>query len=233
MTVPDGPPAQVGPVADSVAGAALMVSAAQTAVTDMRATARWIVVAFAAVGGVMLGGLSLAGMGKVRGAGELATAAGALLLVVLGVAWAIWHTSEALTPRLTTLRVLTDPTPREERALKDLRAEMAATPGAFYGPFGTTPGELDAACRLHTAVAANLELLLVHETDPHRRAEATHQLATARANAAQALRRRRDLLELTHAWQVRGALRRARRHTMAGAFAVVAGAVVFLLATGR
>ncbi|MGW0818181.1 hypothetical protein ACWD00_34080 [Streptomyces viridiviolaceus] len=54
----------------------------------------------------------------------------------------------------------------------------------------------------------------------------------ARANADQALRRR-ALLELAHAWQVRGALRRARRHTTAGAFAVVAGAVVFPPATTR
>jgi hypothetical protein len=210
-----------------------MASAAQTAVADMRATARWTIAAFAAVGSVMLGGLPLAAIGKVRGGADLALATGGLALAVFGVAWAIWHTGEALTPRLTTMRVLTEPTPREERALRDLRAELAAVPRAFYGPFGTTPRELDAACRLHSTVAAGLEGLLVHETDEHRRAEAAHQLTTARANAAQASRRRGDLLELAHAWQVRGALHRARLHTMAGACAVVAGAVVFLLATSR
>jgi hypothetical protein len=218
------PPDPQAPAAD----ASPLVSAAQLAVTDMRTTARWTIAAFAAVGGVMLGGLPFAGIGEVRDGGDLALAA-----AVLGVSWAIWHTGEALTPRLTTLRVLTDPTPRERRELSDLHTELAASPRAFYGPFGTTPAELDAACHLHARVAANLEALLVHEDDPRRRAEAGHRLGLARANADQALRRRRDLLELAHAWQVRGALRRARLHTMAGAFAVVAGAVVFLLATAR
>jgi hypothetical protein len=227
VTTPSNPQPQ--PPAD----ASPQVSAAQLAVTDMRTTARWTIAAFAAVGGVMLGGLPLAGLGKVHGGGDLALATAGLALAVVGVAWAIWHTGEALTPRLTTLRVLTDPTPRERRALKDLHTELTASPGAFYGPFGTTPAELDTACRLHGKVAANLEALLVHETDPRRRAEATHRLTLARANAEHALRRRRDLLELAHAWQVRGALRRARLHTMLGAFAVVAGAVVFLLATAR
>lgn len=210
---------------------AALVSAAQAAVTDMRATARWTVVAFAAVGGVMLGGLPLAGIGEVHDDGDLALASAGLTLAVLGVAWAIWHTAEALTPRLTTLRVLTGPTPRERRELADLHAELEASPEAFYGPFGTTPAELDAACRLHGRVAANLEALLVHESDDRRRAEVSYRLTLARANAEQAGRRRRDLLELAHAWQVRGALRRARLHTMAGAFSVVAGAVMFLLAT--
>lgn len=224
MTTPPDPQAQA-------ADASPLVSAAQLAVTDMRATARWTIAAFAAVGGVMLGGLPFAGIGEVSGGGDLVLATAGLALAVLGVSWAIWHTGEALTPRLTTLRVLTDPTPRERRELRDLHTELAASPRAFYGPFGTTPAELDAACHLHGRVAANLEALLVHESDPRRRAEATHRLGLARANADQALRRRRDLLELAHAWQVRGALRRARVHTMAGAFAVVAGAVVFLLAT--
>ncbi|MET9732507.1 hypothetical protein ABZZ79_18220 [Streptomyces sp. NPDC006458] len=222
MTTPAGPQ----PPAD-----APLVSAAQAAVTDMRTTARWTIAAFAAVGGVMLGGLPLAGIGEVHDGGDLALASAGLALAVLGVAWAIWHTAEALTPRLTTLRVLIDPTPRERRELADLHAELEASPRAFYGPFGTAPAELDAACHLHGKVAANLEALLVHETDARRRAEASHRLTLARANAEQAMRRRRDLLELAHAWQVRGALRRARLHTMAGAFSVVAGAVVFLLAT--
>lgn len=224
------PPPEAAP---SAPGPSAPASAAQTAVTDMRATARWIIAAFAAVGSVMLGGLPLAAIGKVRGGADLALATGGLALAVVGVAWAIWHTAEALTPRLTTLRVLTDPTPREARALRELTAETLATPRSFYGPFGTTPSALDEACRLHTTVASRLEELLVHETDERRRAEAAHQLTTARTNAAQALRRRRDLLELAHAWQVRGALRRARVHTMAGAGAVVAGAVVFLWATAR
>ncbi|MEV5547542.1 hypothetical protein AB0L35_15665 [Streptomyces sp. NPDC052309] len=226
MSLTEGQPPGPAPAEPAAA-----VSAAQAAVADMRATARWIIAAFAAAGSVLLGGLPLAGIGKVEGGPDTALATGGLVMAVLGVAWAIWHTSEALTPRLTTLRVLTDPTPREARALKDLHADLTAAPRAFYGPFGTTPGELDAACRLHATVAARLEELLVHETDDTRRAEATHRLGLARANAEQALRRRRALLELAHAWQVRGALRRARLHTVAGAFAVVAGAVVFLLAT--
>jgi hypothetical protein len=144
---------------------------------------------------------------------------------VAGVSWTLWTTGEVLTPRFATLRSLDDP------ALADLRAEIDAAPETFFGPFGRTAGQLDGACREHTAVAVELEALLARERDEERRAGLSRGLAAARANAANATARRRALLELVHAWQVRRALRRARIHTLIASVAVVAGAVFFLLAT--
>ncbi|MEU9399709.1 hypothetical protein [Streptomyces sp. SID4985] len=204
-----------------------VLSSAQTAVADMRATARWTIGATAAVGGVLLAGVPLAAIGKVHGARDIALAAGGLLLALAGVAWAIWQTGEALSPRFVTLASLDEP------GLDDLRARIAAQPRAFLGPFGTSAAELAAACTRHSTVAARLEDLLAREEDPRRRAEATHRLAQARANFAEAAARRRSLLELIHAWEVRNVLRRARLHTLIAAVVVVAGAVLFITATRK
>jgi len=202
-----------------------VVTLADAAVTDMRAVARWTIMATAAVGGLLLGGFPLAAIGRIHGFGNLALAAGGLALAVVGVFWAIWWTGEVLTPRFTTLRSL------QERSLADLRAEIAVSPELFFGPFGQTADELDRACRLHMAVAVNLTQRLAGERDENRRAELTRALAAARVNVVHATARRRALVELVHAWQVRGALRRARVQTLLASLLVVIGAVLFLLAT--
>lgn len=196
------------------------------AVADMRGTARWFIAACAAVGGLLLGGVPLTAIGKVTGAGDVTLAVGGLALAMLGVAWAVWHTSEVLSPRFATLRTL------ERPELRGLREEIAADPAAFFGPFGATAGELDAACRLHASVCANLATLAAGEPDPDRRARAERHLAAARANLAHATRRRAALVELVHAWWVSALLARARRQTLVGAAAVLAGTMLFLLATG-
>ncbi|MBC2869446.1 hypothetical protein [Streptomyces mexicanus] len=201
------------------------VSSAQTAVADMRATARWTVAATAAVGGVLLGGLPFAAIGKLHGGGDLALAVGGLAVAMAGVFWVIWATGEVLTPRFVTLTSLDGP------GLAGLRAAVQREPEAFFGPFGASAAELDRSCRHHTQTAARIARLLVTETDDVRRARLTHWLGVARSNAAHARARRRALLELVHAWQVRATLRRARIHTLLASLLVVAGAVLFLLAT--
>ncbi|WP_189878557.1 hypothetical protein [Streptomyces bluensis] len=198
---------------------------ADAAVADMRAVARWTIMATAAVGGLLLGGFPLAAIGKIHGRGDVALAAGGLGLALVGVFWAIWWTGEVLTPRFTTLRSLDDP------SLADLRAEIEAAPELFFGPFGTTVDELVRSCRLHATVAVNLTERLARERDGDRHAELNRALTAARVNVAHSAARRRALLELVHAWQVRGALRRARVQTMLGSLLVVVGAVLFLLAT--
>jgi hypothetical protein len=215
---PQEPPTPVGEQA-------AVVTLTDATLADMRAVARWTIMADAAVGGLLLAGFPLAAIGKIHGLGDVAQAAGGLALALAGVFWAIWCTGEVLTPRFTTLRGLQDP------ALADLRAEIEAAPELFFGPFGTTVDELGRACRLHTTVAVHLTARLARERDEGRRAELDRALAAARVNAANAIARRRALVELVHAWQVRGALRRARVQTMLGSLLVVAGAVLFLLAT--
>ncbi|MEU4656390.1 hypothetical protein AB0G32_21020 [Streptomyces sp. NPDC023723] len=198
---------------------------ADATVADMRAVARWTIAATAAVGGVLLGGFPLAAIGKIHGLGDVALAAGGLVLALTGVFWAIWWTGEVLTPRFTTLRSLQD------ASLAGLRAEIETAPELFFGPFGTTADELDRACRMHTVVAVKLTARLARERDEHLRTELNRALTAACVNTAHATARRRALVELVHAWQVRGALRRARVQTMLGSLLVVVGAVLFLLAT--
>ncbi|MEU9478242.1 hypothetical protein [Streptomyces sp. NPDC048191] len=200
--------------------------AARAAVADMRATARWSIATTGAVGGLLLGGFPLTAVGKVHGGVHIALAVCGLALGMAGVCWALWSTGEVLTPRFTTLRSLAEP------GLGDLRAEMQATPTAFFGPFGRTAADLEEACRTHTTMAVRLAALHDREPDEARRAGLARGLADARANAARATARRRALLELIHAWQVRRALRRARIHTLLAAIVVAAGAVMFLVATG-
>jgi len=191
----------------------------------MRATARWTIAATAAVGGLLLGGVPLAAIGKVHGAAAITLAVGGLVLAVAGVVWAIWWTGEALVPRFVTLRSLQD------RDLADLRTEIAAAPEIFFGPFGPTVDALDTACRLHATVAVNLSELLVKERNEDRHAELTHRLSAARTNAANAAARRKALLDLILAWQVRAALRRARVQTLLASVIIVVGVVMFLFAT--
>jgi hypothetical protein len=196
------------------------------AVADMRATAKWIVAAAAAVGAVLLGGGPLAAVGKVHGVGHAALSFAGLTLAVLGVGWVIWHTSEALLPRSTTLAALEDP------ALHDLKQQVLNDPASFFGPFGTTVAELRHECGRNDRVAANVAVMLAREQDPARQRVLTHALEVARANAAMAHRRLRYLHELIHAWTVRAQLRRARIHIFAGAAVTALGAVLFLTAAG-
>lgn len=225
MTIPPPAVPQVRDPAEPVGEQAAVFTSADATVADMRAVARWTITANAAVGGLLLAGFPLAAVGKIHGPHDIALAGGGLTVALLGVFWAIWSTGEVLTPRFTTLNSLREP------ALADLRAEIDAAPELFFGPFGRTAEELGRACRLHTTVAVNLTACLARERDEDLQAEWGRALAAARVNIAHATARRRALVELAHAWQVRGALRRARLHTMLGGLLVVTGTVLFLLAT--
>jgi hypothetical protein len=195
------------------------------AVEDMRTTAKWIIGAAAAVGVVLLGGAPLAAVGKVHGVGSAVEAYVGLVIGLAGVGWAIWQTSEALIPPATTLSTLETP------ELAGLRAQIAADPAAFYGSFGTSVADLQAASRLFDTAAARVAIMLAAELDPTRQRILTQGMADASANATQARGRLRWLLALTHAWRVQNLLRRARLHAFAGAAAAALGAVLFVTAT--
>jgi hypothetical protein len=195
------------------------------AVDDMRTAAKWIIGAAAAVGVALLGGAPLTGAGKIHGFGSAAEAFGGLVLGLAGVGWAIWHTSDALIPPTTTLAALQQP------ELAELRAQIAADPPAFFGPFGTSVAQVQETCRYYDTVAAQAAVLLAAEPDPIRQRVLTQGQTDALANAAGASARLRWLLALAHAWRVRGQLRQARKHTFVGAAAAALGAVLFITAT--
>lgn len=195
------------------------------AVADLRATARWTVVAVAGVGTLLVGGGPLTAVGRINDWGDTFAAFGGLALTVLGVGWVVWQTGEALSPCLATLDDLDAP----EMAL--LREAIARNPAAYYGPYRSV-GELRSQRRLHQAVAADLAVKLAREQDPVRTAVLEQGLADAGANAEEARRLQDRLLTLVHAWSVRNAVRRARLHTLAAFGLVTLGAVLFLTSTG-
>ncbi|MFE9658146.1 hypothetical protein [Micromonospora sp. NPDC006431] len=190
----------------------------------MRATAKWTVTAFAAVGALVLGGVPLAVVNAVRDRGDVAMVAFGMVIALLGVCWAIWQTSEALTPPLTTLSSLNDP------RLQSLRRRLAEDPAAFFGGFGTDEQQLREALVLHQAVLDRLRRQVAEEQSGGRRLIWENALADARANVARAQYAQRRLLAFIHAWQVREALRRARFHTLGGVTVCVLGVLVFISA---
>jgi len=196
------------------------------AVADMRATAKWIVAAAAAVGSLLLGTAPLAAIGRVQDLYSAALAFAGLGLALSGVGIVIWFTAEALTPPITTLATLSEP------RVRDLRLRMARDPAPFFGPFGRNADELQSNAGLHAMAAVNLAVLLVREEDTAHRMVLTQALADANANAALARHLLRRLLEFVHVWQVRRALRRARTIAMVGIILGAFGTVIFLLGVG-
>jgi hypothetical protein len=197
------------------------------AVDDMRSTAKWTIAAVAAVGAALIGGAPLAAVGKVHGLGSAIEAFGGLALGLAGVGWAIWHTTDALIPPTTTLAALQTP------QLADLRAQIAADPGAFFGPFGTSTTQVKAAVQRYDTAAAQIAVRIATETDATRQRVLAQGQADALANAAQASARLRWLLSLMHAYRVRDQLRTARLHTFAGAAVTALGAVLFIASTSH
>lgn len=191
----------------------------------MRATAKWIIGAFAGVGALLLGGMPLAAIGKIHGRGDAVAVALGILIAVTGVSWAIWHTSEALTPPVTTLAGLS------ERPLRPLRVLLETNPAAFFGGFGGTEPELRQHLIRDAAVVERLRHMIPRETSHERRLALEVALADAQDNLARGRQVQRRLIEFIHTWQVRQALRRARLHTLVGAVVSVVGILVFLSAT--
>ena len=196
------------------------------AIPDMRASAKWILGAAAAVGAALVGGAPLAAVGKVHGAGHVALAYAGLVIGLAGVGWAIWRTADALIPPLIT-RLSLDTEP----GLADLRARIAADPRAFYGPFGTSMAELQQKYDYHQRMARILANAAATEASPDRKRVMEAQARAARATVAAARFRTQNLLELAYAWQVRAELRDARRSALLGAAVAAAGAVLFLVST--
>jgi hypothetical protein len=197
------------------------------AVDDMRSAAKWTIGAVAAVGAALLGGAPLAAVGKVHGFGSAAEAFGGLALGLLGVGWAIWHTTDALIPPTTTLAALDTP------PLADLRAQIMADPRAFFGPFGTSVAQVQAAVQAYDSAAAQIAVMLAAGPGEAAQRVLAQGQADALANANAASARLRWLLSLVHAWRVRNQLRAARLQTFGGGAAAALGAVLFIVATSR
>jgi hypothetical protein len=193
------------------------------AVGDLRSTAKWTLATAGAVGTVLISGGPLVAVGHVHGTSHALLAGAGLVLAVIGIGLAVWTTSQVLAPRLTT------PATLRSRPLKGLRRQLAAEPEQFFGVAATSVEGL----LIHQAVAVDLARKLKVVTDAEQRARIQADLERARRNAERAAPYVRQLLPLGHAWAVKKALDRSRWCTLGGGMLVVAGAVLFFIATGN
>jgi hypothetical protein len=192
------------------------------AINDLRAAAKWTIVAAGAVGAALISGGPLVAVGQVHGAAHALLAGAGLIVALIGVGLSIWSTSAVLSPQLTTPATLRSP------ALAALRAIIEDDPAQFFGPVATKVDTL----LLHREVSVNLARLADQEKDPAKRARLRGKLQQAEGNAKRAAPYVRWLLALGHVWQIKQALERSRWFTLAGGILVIAGAVLFFLATG-
>ncbi|MBH0775962.1 hypothetical protein [Nocardia bovistercoris] len=198
------------------------------AIADMRAVARWTVGAAAATGALLIGTAPLAALGKLHGAWHIAVAVAGLTVALLAVCWAIWVTSDALTPPVSTLMDLEDPSMKHMAGLIRLTSR---SPENFFGPGGTRVADLQAQGELHQRAAGAIARALAVEDRAPERALLDLALRDAEANIAYYRRLRARLLALIHTWHVRHLLRRARIHTLAAVLVAGIGACAFLVAT--
>ncbi|MET8040661.1 hypothetical protein ABZU25_07320 [Micromonospora sp. NPDC005215] len=197
------------------------------AVADMRAAAKWTIAAFAVVGAFILGGVPVAVIGKLQDRGDAVAVAAGIMTALLGVSWAVWHTTEALTPPITTIASLRDP------RLKRMLGIIESDPAAFFGGFGTDEKSLRESLVMHATMVSALSLRLAKECSEEQRRVWALALDDARANLAGAQYAQQRLLAIIYTWQVREALRRARLQTLTGVALSAVGALVFLSAVVR
>lgn len=115
----------------------------------------------------------------------------------------------------------------EVPGLAGLRRRIEAEPAQFLGAVATKVDDL----LLHQEVAVDLARKAATEKDPARRRLIHRQLRRAEANAERAAPYVRWLLSLAHVWQIEADLRRSRWSALVGGLLVVAGAVLFFVAT--
>lgn len=192
------------------------------AVDDMRATAKWTLAAFGAVGVALISGGPLVAVGHVHGVAHAVIAGAGLVVALGGVGIAIWFTSKVLAPRVTTPTTLMSP------KLDGFRTDVQKSPEDYFGVIAT-----DVAGLLrHQKIAVNLARQLAAEKDPKRRVVLESYLMRATRNAERADPYVRWLLTAAHARLVAADLQRSRWWTLAGGVLVIIGAVLFFSVTG-
>lgn len=194
-------------------------------VDDLRAAAKWTLAAAGAVGAALISGVPLVAVGQVHSLWHALLAGLGLVLALAGVGLAIWSTSKVLAPRLTTRKTVMS------RELASLRQDIEAEPEQFFGVAATSVAGIFKCQDDHRAIMADLARQVAATKDPQRRAVLESQMRRVEGNAAQVGVYVRRLLAVAHVWQIQADLRRSRWFTLAGGVLVVAGAVLFFIAT--
>lgn len=190
------------------------------AVDDLRTTAKWTLAAAGAIGAVLISGGPLVAIGQVHGRDHALLAGLGLLCALIGVAIAIWSTGRVLAPRLTTAEMLTT-----SRKLATLRNRLYLDEDQIKAILARPAQE--------RARAASLARQASAPKNRQNRPTVEYHLRRVNENAARAEANADRLLALAHVWDIQADLRVSRWCTLTGGLLVVAGAVLFFLATSN
>jgi hypothetical protein len=208
---------------------ATQVSAGQTAeerwfqgVDRLRDVTKWLITAFAATGGVLVGTAPLTGLGQVTDRWPAVVFGAAVALG--GIAWAIQHASEVLVPEYTTMREL-----QASQNLRSLREGLLSEePTAFFGPWGKDLAEFRTRREQEWAVLEELETTLPQPdwNDEQRQALTLAQQAQ-RSQVAEIEEYARQLYALGTYFEVLERFRGARTQMLIGALLAAVAVGIF------
>lgn len=220
-----------------------------TAVDDMRSTAKWTLAVAGAVGAALISGGPLVAIGQVHGALHAVLAAVGLVVALGGVGLAIWRTSQVLSPRLMTPAQLPDPAAQappaggrrvwmpgwfrvdQDAVLSTFVQQVDDEPDYFLGVLaGSVADLLRQQQQLHTFYL-QLPPLIDGTQDPVLRAKLQATLDRVQSDWVRVFACIRWVLSTANARVVDAELRCSRVWTMAGGVLVIIGAVLFFSVT--
>jgi hypothetical protein len=221
-----------------------------TAVDDMRSTAKWTIAAAGAVGAALISGGPLVAIGQVHDALHAFLAAVGLVVALGGVGLAIWRTSKVLSPQLTTPAQLPTPPAQGPPAAGGRRATVSGLfrvdqnaeltklvrqindePDYFLGVLAVSVADLlEQQKQLHSYYL-QLSPLIDAAQDPALRAKLQGNLDRVRSDWVRVFACIRWVLSAANARIVDAELRCSRTWTMAGGVLVIIGAVIFFSVT--
>jgi hypothetical protein len=221
-----------------------------TAVDDMRSTAKWTIAAAGAVGAALISGGPLVAIGQVHDALHAFLAAVGLVIALGGVGLAIWRTSKVLSPRLTTPAQLPDPAAQvpppaggrwatvsglfrvdQDAVLTKLVKQVNDEPDYFLGILAASVADLLRQQEQLHSYYQQLPPLIDAAQDPTLRAKLQGKLDRVQSDWVRVFACIRWVLSAANAQIVDAELRCSRAWTMAGGVLVIIGAVIFFSVT--
>ncbi|MCA1707483.1 MAG: hypothetical protein LC808_31130, partial [Actinobacteria bacterium] len=218
-----------------------------TPTAQLHETAKWIVAAFAAIGGLLIAGIQLPALGQLEVGWGLVSAGLAMAVALAAVGWVIFLATDVLTNRYSSLREVDQARLDSERKLnrrarRRLGSDAAAIPAFIYasGLFKQLPR--DASYLFQDTEADDLAELYSLQTETHRildgllvapsvedrdgRLWTSSDVADLQARAEQLDKAATRVVEYANDFTTRRAFRNLRRRIIiAGAVAAVAVSV--------
>jgi hypothetical protein len=196
----------------------------QQAAETIRATAKWLVTAFAGVGGILIAGIPLTGLGRLRSA-PLIVALGAITVALVAIAYIIPRVSRVFTAKYITLADLAyQAFPRSTSRLARWHVKRRITP--ISNAVDESRDELYGA---EAASLADLNKRITDVNEDLRSFGSRPQSLTAQSSLAAAAKR---VVAFANYEDVRQTFRRLYRPMAVAATVVAVGVITFAFAVG-